>query len=58
MKLKTDFCRRCGFGKDPNDPWVFRVERPARCPRCGTAKWDEERTGKEPGPKPKVRIKP
>lgn len=40
-------CLRCG------NKWTPRVQKPAQCPYCGSARWDTPRTGNEPGPKPK-----
>jgi len=42
-------CLRCG------GEWYPRVARPSVCPYCHSAKWDTERTGREPGPKPRLR---
>jgi len=42
IKLKTDICKQCGHGKDPERPWIFRVEFPRRCPNCGSSMWDRE----------------
>ena len=47
-EMSADFCRRC------ESAWQRRGPKPpARCPRCGSAVWQTERTGNEPGPKPK-----
>ena len=40
-------CLRCGFGKDPNDPWIQRkLTSPKVCPRCHSAYWDRKRREK------------
>lgn len=41
------FCRRCNW------VWIPRVKDPVTCPNCGSTRWSVNRTGNEPGPKPK-----
>lgn len=50
---KYPVCKRCGHGSDFEKPWIPRGEKPKRCPKCGSAVWQTERTGNEPGPKPR-----
>lgn len=49
MKLTVYTCRRCG------NRWIPRTQRPAKCPECGSAKWDSKRRPGELGRKPLTR---
>lgn len=45
-KLQKGKCLRCGY------EWIFRVEKPKRCPQCISPKWTvpkEKREGKKNG---------
>jgi ribosomal protein S27E len=41
-------CQRC------NNEWTPRGRRPARCPSCGSARWDTPPSPSDPGPKRKM----
>ena len=49
-------CKQCGWHWFPRK---FRADgsprMPAQCPHCRSHLWNEERTGNEPGPRPKPR---
>lgn len=47
IMIPAEQCLRCGF------IWTKRVDKPAKCPRCKSAKWNIPRSKTELGRKPK-----
>ena len=41
--MATLICVRCGYGTDPNRPWITRLinEKPKQCPRCKQLSWEK-----------------
>ncbi len=41
-------CLRCGYGEDPQHPWIPRThKRPKVCPKCKSLLWNKAKEEKK-----------
>ena len=50
-QIENKVCLRCGYGSGEKKWFPRKPGRPATCPNCSSAKWDQPKGKNEPGRK-------